>query len=173
MATFHALPQRAGARPCTTSTNPHRQLDGQPTDPDLRIELAERVFALPDVGERPSQVSVPGARALWLRADAPAGPSEAFMSGREFAHLHPGDDQSLHAMLPGELVSAAIATGWAEPHPVVRLGRLPSTAVMLYAPRDRAELEVVYGLVLASYLFAGGRNAALPSRGSGRREASG
>ena len=87
------------------------------------------------------------------------------MGGREFGHLHPGDDQSLHAMLPEELVQAAIAAGWAEPHPIARAGGLPRTAVMLYAPRDRAELEVVCGLVLASYRFAGGRNAASPTSG--------
>ncbi len=165
MATSGTLPQRAGERPHTTPTNPHRQLDDQPTDLAFGIELAQRVFALPDVEEGPSLVSVPGARALRLRADAPAGPPEAFMSGREFAHLHPGDDQSLHAMLPQGLVAAAVAAGWAEPHPVVRMGGLPDTAVMLYAPRDRAELEVIYGLVLASYHFAGGRDAASPSTG--------
>jgi hypothetical protein len=160
MAVCSALPRRGGGRPSTTPTNPHRQLDQQPTDPAIRAELARRVFALPDVAERPSLVSVPGARALWLRADAPVGPPEAFMSGREFAHLHPGDDQSLHAMLPEELVQAAIAAGWAEPHPVARTGGLPRSAVMLYAPRDQAELEIVCGLVLASYRFAGGRDAA-------------
>ena len=165
MATARTLPTRPGARPRTTPTNPHRQLDGQPIDPAMRTELARRVFALPDAEEGPSLVSVPGARALWLRAGVPAGPPEAFMSGREFAHLHPGDDQSLHAMLPQELARAAIAAGWAEPHPVVRLGALPDTAVMLYAPRDRAELEVVYDLVLASYQFAGGRDIAVPSPG--------
>jgi hypothetical protein len=84
------------------------------------------------------------------------------MSGREFAHGHRGDDLSLHAMLPPELVAAAITAGWAEPPPVTRLGGLPDTAVMLYVPRDRAELEVIYSLVLASYRFSGGR-AASPS----------
>jgi hypothetical protein len=87
------------------------------------------------------------------------------MGGREFAHLHPDDDQSLHAMLPGDLADAAITAGWAEPHPVARLGGLPDTAVMLYAPRDRAELEVVYSLLLASYRFAGGRDAGPPASG--------
>jgi Family of unknown function (DUF5519)/Mycothiol maleylpyruvate isomerase N-terminal domain len=163
------LPRRAGGRPSTTPTNPHQQLDQQPTDPALRAELARRVFALPDVEERPSVVSVPGARALSLRAEAPAGPPKAFMSGREFAHLHPGDDQSLHAMLPEELAQAAIAAGWAEPHPLARTGGLPRTAVMLYAPRDHAELGLVYALVLASYRFAGGRDVASATSGRAAR----
>ena len=101
-------------------------------------------------------VSVPGARALRLRDGVPAGPSGAFMIEREFAHLHPGTDQSLHAALPPDLAQDAIEAGWAELHPVARTGLIPPTTVMLYAPRDQDELEVVYGLVLASYRFAGG-----------------
>lgn len=151
------LPPRKGPRPATTPTNPHTQLDQQPDDLSIREELAQRVFALPDVVEQPSQVSVPGARALWLRDGAPAGPAEAFMIGREFAHLHPRQDASLHLTLPPNLVEAAIEAGWAELHPVARRGLIPRTTVMVYAPRNRDELEVVYGLVLASYRHAGGR----------------
>jgi hypothetical protein len=33
-------------------------------------------------------------------------------------------------------------------------GLIPSTAVMLYAPRDEAELEVVESLVQASHAYA-------------------
>jgi hypothetical protein len=54
MATPRGLPPRAGERPRTTPTNPHRQLDGQPTERTFRAELAARVFALPDVEARPS-----------------------------------------------------------------------------------------------------------------------
>jgi hypothetical protein len=79
------------------------------------------------------------------------------MIGREFAHLHPGADQSLHAILPADLAQGAIDAGWAELHPVARLGMIPPTTVMLYAPRDPEEMDIIYQLVLASYRFAGGR----------------
>ena len=79
------LPGRAGPRPATTPTNPHTQLDQQPTGPEQREMLAATVFALPGAVERPSAISVPGARALWL-AESAAGPPEAFMVGNEFAH---------------------------------------------------------------------------------------
>ena len=82
------LPKRSGSRPRTTPTNPHIQLEQNP-ERQVVEELARRVFALPGVEERPSAISVPGARALWLREDVPAGPREAFMVGREFAHIHP------------------------------------------------------------------------------------
>ena len=69
------LPPRAGARPRTTPTNPHTQLDQQPTDQRLADELARRAFALPGVVEEPSGISVPGARALVLAPNEPAGRS--------------------------------------------------------------------------------------------------
>jgi luciferase-like monooxygenase len=151
-----ALPTRAGKRPRTTPTNPHTQLDQQPAGTGVVEELARRVFALPGVVEEPSGISVPGARALVLGPGQPTGPPEAFLVGREFAHLHPAPDHSLHAMLPVDLAEAAVAAGWAEPHPVALRGLIPRTAVMLYAPRDDAELEVVVRLVRASHAFARG-----------------
>jgi hypothetical protein len=57
-------------------------------------------------------------------------------------------------MLPPEMARAAIDAGWAELHPVARMGLLPETAVMLYAPRDQAELAVVEQLIEASHRFA-------------------
>ena len=152
------LPRRQGPRPATTPTNPHTQLDQQPGDSRQRQRLATALFGLPGVIERPSRISVPGARALWLEEGA-AGPPEAFMVGVEFAHLHPGRDQSLHAMLPPELVDEAVETGWAEVHPVARRGLIPPNAVMLYAPRDDEEREVVEDLVRASHAFARGDQA--------------
>jgi len=148
------LPRRAGHRPRTTPTNPHTQLDQQPSEPSLADELARRVFTLPGVVEQPSQISVPGARAMTLGAGEPVGPQEAFMVGREFAHLHPAPDYSLHAMLPPDIIRKAIDAGWAEAHPVARMGLIPPTAVMLYAPRDEAELGVIETLVQASHAFA-------------------
>jgi hypothetical protein len=149
-----ALPVRAGPRPRTTPTNPHTQLDQQPTDTRFGQELARRAFALPGVVEEPSRISVPGARALVLAPGEPAGPPEAFLIDREFAHFHPAPDHSLHAMLPTQTVAEAVAAGWAEPHPVALRGLIPATAVMLYAPRDEDELEVIDGLVRAAHAFA-------------------
>lgn len=148
------LPHRSGPRPRTTPSNPHTQLDQQPGDPRLVEELARRIFALDGVREEPSRISVPGARALMLAEGEPAGPPEAFMVPGEFAHVHPSPDHSLHAMLPLDLAAAAIEAGWAEAHPVARMGLIPHTAVMLYAPRDEAELDVVESLVRASHAFA-------------------
>ena len=148
------LPERVGDRPRTTPTNPHTQLDQQPTDVRWVQELARRVFALPGVREEPSRISVPGARALILAPGEPTGPPEAFLIEREFAHLHPAPDHSLHAMLPLDVAGEAVDAGWAEAHPVALVGLIPRTAVMLYAARDEDELAVIETLVHASHAFA-------------------
>ena len=149
----HELPRREGPRPLTTPTNPHTQLDQNPGSPIVE-ELARRAFALPGVEERPSAISVPGARALWLSEGVPAGPGEAFMIGREFAHIHPMPDGSLHLALPPEIAEEAVEKGWAEQHPVARLGYIPANVVMVYAPRDERELDLVLGLVEESRRYA-------------------
>lgn len=150
-----ALVERRGPRPRTTPTNPHTQLDQQP--PAVMIDaLADALFALPRVREQPSAISVPGARALWLESADARGPREAFLIGREFAHLHPLPDGSLHVALPPIIASKAIARGWAEIHPVARTGLIPENVVMVYAPRDAAELGVVLALVRSALAFARG-----------------
>jgi hypothetical protein len=151
-----ALPRRAGPRPRTHHGLPHQQLDQQPSDETIRACLVAQVFALAGVVEAPSGISVAGARALVL-PDPSTGPPSAFFVGREFAHLHPPPDLSLHLTLPQRRAAEAIMAGWAEHHPLVIDGRLPPTVVMVYAPRDEAELDVVAGLVGESYRFARGQ----------------
>jgi hypothetical protein len=150
-----ALPPRRGPRPATTPSNPHTQLDQRPPARVIAA-LAENLFALPGVAEKPSAISVPGARALWLETADARGPREAFLIGREFAHVHPLPDGSLHVALPPSVVEDAIAQGWAEVHPVARMGLIPANVVMLYAPRDDAEAGVMLALVREALAFARG-----------------
>jgi hypothetical protein len=149
------LSARPGSRPRTTPTNPHVQLD-QNAPLELQELLFERARALPGVRVEPSMISVPGARAFVLGEDVAGGPTEAFMIGREFAHLHPPIDGSLHMMLPLELAEAVDLHGWGELHPVARMGVIPRTAMMVYGPRDDGELEDVWELLRASHAFASG-----------------
>lgn len=78
------------------------------------------------------------------------------MRGTEFAHLHPPDDGSLHLVLTEDHAQAVIEAGWGEFHPLVELGVMPPTTVMIYGPRDEEELEVVWNIVQASYFNARG-----------------
>jgi len=76
------------------------------------------------------------------------------MVEREFAHLHPADDGSLHMALPTEIVDRVIDNGWAEYHPLAGKYGLPTNIVMVYGPRDDGELEVVAALVAAAHAGA-------------------
>jgi hypothetical protein len=149
--------RRTGPRPATTPTNPHTQLTQNAPE-----DLQERVFALasslPGVVVGPSAVSVPGARAFHA-PDSPQTAPEAFMVEREFAHLHPPSDGSLHMALPPDIVDRAIENGWAERHPLAGRYGLPGNIVMVYGPRDEDELTVVEDLVRASHALAVPGNA--------------
>jgi Family of unknown function (DUF5519) len=119
--------------------------------------LQERVFALASsldgVVVGPSMVSVPGARAFHLPTCQPASDG-AFMIGREFAHIHPPSDGSLHMVLPPDVVERVIENGWAERHPLAGRYGLPANIVMVYGPRDADEVGTVADLVRASHSFA-------------------
>jgi hypothetical protein len=150
---FLAL-SRAGPRPRTTPTNPHTQLT-QNAPSDLQERVFEIASSMSGVVAGPSAVSVPGARAFHLPASAHDSP-EAFMVGREFAHLHPPSDGSLHLVLAPDVVDGVIENGWAERHPLAGRHGLPANIVMVYGPRDDQELGVVTDLVRASHAFAAG-----------------
>lgn len=147
------LPRRVGSRPLTHKGMPHAQIDIQPV-PEVNSELFRRAYSLPAVENRPTIISVPGARALWLQDGVPLAHPEVIVAGREFAHIHP--DGSLHASLPPERAREAIEAGWAEPHPIAHLlGN--EGLVMLYTPRTMEELDVIFQLIVDSYNFVTGR----------------
>jgi Family of unknown function (DUF5519) len=72
--------------------------------------------------------------------------------GREFAHLHPQQDGSLHMTLPAQIATEAYQNGWGEPHP-------RSGTPLIFAPRDQDELEVVWRLLRLSYEYAAGHRS--------------
>jgi phospholipase/carboxylesterase len=147
------FPRREGDRPETTDWEPHQQVTQHGAE-EIWDELYRRCFALPNVRDIESLISVPGARALWLDEAVEMGPKEAFIIEREFAHIHPKPDSSTHLHLPLEVAVFAISGGWAELHNVSWLGLAGAETVMLYAPRDEEELEIIWSLVEESYRFA-------------------
>jgi phospholipase/carboxylesterase len=132
---------------------PHAQIGVRP-DPQVNAELFRRAFSLPDVEDRPSVISVPGARALWLEESLPLARPDVIVAGREFAHIHP--DGSLHTSLPPERAQEAIEAGWAEIRPIAEyIGQ--DGLVMLYTPANMEELETIFQLVVDSYNYVTGR----------------
>ena len=158
-----ALANRRGSRPATTSQIPHSQIDQQPADNRYLTAVLDEAGSWPGVRSGESGISVEGAVALILAEDVATGPIEAFVVGREFCHGHAQGDYSLHLTLPVDLVPDVEAAGWTEPHFLVLTGRLPRTHVMLYAPRDESEVAVALAVVRASYDFARGSTAAVPT----------
>jgi len=148
------LRRRPGPKPVTQGPVPHRQVD-QHAAVDMWDALHARCFSLPDVTEHESLVvDAPGAKALWLDAAVAIGPEDAFIAEREFAHMHARPDSSLHLQLPAELAALAVDGGWAELHTLVWLGFTGPQALMIFAPRDEDELDVVWSLVVESYRYA-------------------
>jgi phospholipase/carboxylesterase len=152
------LPTRRGPRPDVSWSIPQQQAsDTAPVD--VQERLWARIASLPGVSTGASRISVPGARGLVLRGSD--GPDEAFLvpEVREFAHLHPQHDGSLHLALPVAQAAEVVARGWGTPHPWAG-SRLAAGFTMVFGPRDAEELDVVAGIVAASHAFASGPAAA-------------
>ena len=142
------FPMRTGPAPQVIGSSPHAQRS-QIAPVMLQEELWLRMRSLPFTYMAPTLVSVSHARALHLADGFGRAPAARFQKGREFAHLHPHHDGSLHLSLPRSAVNAALRGGWGVPHPV-------QDSFLVYGPRDRAELEVVWQLVQMSYEWAMG-----------------
>ena len=151
--------KRPGPRPDTTDRLPHSQLTQHGPDHIVQA-LHDWCFALPQVANEHSAISVPGARALVLHEGTVCN-HDAFMVGREFAHIHPHPDSgSMHIKLSAEDAAAVVAAGWGEDHYLVTQGHYPPGLIMVFSPRDEAELEVVKKIVTRSYEFATGASLA-------------
>ncbi|MEM7298256.1 MAG: phospholipase [Bacteroidota bacterium] len=155
--TLENLPTRAGERPATTNTNPHTQLNQQPSDLSHVEVLKEWAFKLSNIERRPSAISVPGAVAMCMDDAHTCDSCNAFMIGTEFAHFHPAPDHSMHLGLPKSDAEIIIDQGWGEWHPLIKRGFLPPNIIMMYAPRNEGELEVAKFILGRSYDYAQGR----------------
>lgn len=153
------LTTRPGKKPETTGRLPHSQLT-QHGPGHIIDKLHEWCFSLPSVANEPSGISVPGARALIMHESIECN-HEAFMIGREFAHIHPHPDNgSMHVKLSGEDAEEVTTKGWGEDHYLVTQGQYPKGLIMVFSPRDDHELEAVKTIVKKSYEYATGE--ALP-----------
>ncbi len=148
------LPMRQGEPPEVSVTTPQQQ-QSQNAPAELQEALFSRIVTVDGVATAPSVVSVAGARAFVVESEEARGPSEAFIvpDVGEFAHLHPRYDGSLHLVLPTPLAFDALLKGWGVAHPLAGI-RLTPGMVMIFGPRDPAELEIVTGIVRASHAFA-------------------
>jgi len=154
----HGLPRREGEKPLTRKGMPHQQISQNPPAKIYNM-LAQLLFSIPDVEEEMSLISVPGARALWLVSEDAS--DDVFMVGREFAHLHPPHDGSMHLMAPSDWLDEILEKGWGEKHPLAGI-MIPDNAIMLYAPRNEEEVNIIYNIALLSYWMAKGEKIPRP-----------
>ncbi|GKZ34558.1 hypothetical protein AbraIFM66950_004871 [Aspergillus brasiliensis] len=94
----------------------------------------------------------------------------------EVCHAHPSDG-SLHLTLHPADVKAVIERGWGQRHPLTReswwwcyLRTVPTGFVMIYAPRNREELECVLKIIRAAAWWVSGEELVqqkTPKRGEG------
>ncbi|MFR9805908.1 luciferase family protein [Pseudonocardia sp. RS010] len=145
------LPERAGEPPDTTLGLPQLPLGPPGT---RQAALWDRIRGLGREG--PAVIGPAGTRALFL--DGPADPAAVVHPAQnELVHLHP--DGSLHLALPDALLYDALGKGWALAHPLAGV-RLAAGLVLVPAPRDDAEVEVVAALVTAAHRAATGGGSA-------------
>jgi Family of unknown function (DUF5519) len=149
------LPGRKGVRPRTGPSIPHQQLS-QIAPIELQDVVWERMNTLEHIVTGQSYVSMPDSKALHILPMYAKGPEQAFFAGTEFAHLHGPSDGSLHLTLSPKDIVEVLAKGWGESHPLARRMSKPGL-VMVFGPRDKAELEIVWEIIQRSYA-----NAATP-----------
>jgi len=145
------LPKRNGEPPKTGAQPP--QLQYSDTSPRVVYDtMADWFFStFPHTREEPTRISVPTSRALWLD-EAVAAKPEAFMpppGSREFAHLH--KDGSFHLVMSETDEQEIINKGWGLPHMWKDRG---VNEILVYAPRNQAEIETLKPVIEASYRFA-------------------
>lgn len=103
---------------------------------------------------RPSCLEDPQFDAVWLKSSGRNGISPEFagLARGEVTHVHP--EGSSHLTLSPRDAALVLERGWGQRHPLSGVrGMLPWTYVLVYAPRDKHELEVWKRLVQASCSF--------------------
>ncbi|MBE3596927.1 MAG: hypothetical protein IMW86_07805 [Hydrogenibacillus sp.] len=149
------LPKRKGKRPQIDIRYPCPQTE-DPSPEMIRQTLLARACRLPGVTCRPTEMRVPGGTALVMEEELAEGQPEAYIFRREFAIVR--SDGSVHLPLLPEWGEHVLRQGWATIHPVARYlaGALPPQNLIVYAPRDDKELDVIWRIVQAGYFYARG-----------------
>lgn len=156
-----SLSGREGERPrIAPQPVPHRQLS-QINEQGLRDVMIQSVeeFAAkyPDTLEYAISHTELHNQALWV-ADVNDYNAHSNNNG-EIAHVHVGDG-SVHVILSPSDAKVVMDSGWGELHPLSSAGLMSSnTYMMIYAPRDISEIEVVKKIVRAGAVFALGVGA--------------
>jgi hypothetical protein len=156
---FHsdsALPQRKGERPLIQGIAPQRQ-QTQTSSASVYKQLVEKLNALAEEprNQLMERTSCFEKNSSGLFTSIPITRT----CGGEICHAHPSDG-SMHLTLHPSDAKLMLENGWGERHPLARGGWcrrfVPKEFVLVYAPRDEAEIEVVMKIVAASIWWVSG-----------------
>ncbi|WP_182489345.1 hypothetical protein [Microcella alkalica] len=150
------LVQRTGRPPMMALDGPAWQLD-QRSVPTTWVAVWDALRSGPGVIAGPSALGAPGSRAVLVPSVINPEPGTSLAPGGhalEPAHLHSPADTSMHVVLPAERAALVVAQGWGIACPRAVHG----TEVILFGPRDEAELDVVSALARESVRWSLARN---------------
>ncbi|KAL5120237.1 hypothetical protein ACEQ8H_001795 [Pleosporales sp. CAS-2024a] len=169
LTTGQQLPRRKGARPVIAGIAPQRQKTQQ-SNAGVYAQLVGRMDALvADPRNRLAQrTSCFEKYSMALFATTPIVGTR----GGEICHAHPSDG-SMHMTLHPSDAKILLEQGWGERHPLARGGWcrrfVPKEFVLVYAPRDDAEVDIVLTIVAASIWWVSGINVLSDELGQTRR----
>jgi hypothetical protein len=146
------LPMRKGGRPKTIIGPLHIQCNEHGQRKYLN-QLLNDVLSWPYIEPRSKSLNHLDRVSIRLQEIAATDDLSAFIHDTEFARVLL-EAPTIIMVLPLVCAHWAIVKGWAEPHYLQSFGLVPAGTVIVYTPRNRAELEVCYSLFFESYYFA-------------------
>jgi len=169
--TASSLPTRKGTKPLIRGIAPQRQ-QTQKSGQAVYACLVAKIKGL---------ARIPGNRLLERTSCFEKHSSGLFTSvpitrtcGGEICHAHPSDG-SMHMTLHPADANLLIEMGWGERHPLARGGWcrnfVPREFMLVYAPRDEAEVEVVAKVIAAGIWWVSGVDVNGDAEGPRRKSA--
>jgi hypothetical protein len=150
-----SLIERIGQAPQIGQTPPQLQFSDK-SPRDIYQKFHDWMFStFPKVRKEPTRISVPTSIAMWLDENEDVGHIDAFMppsGGREFTHIHL--DGSFHTVVSADVENEIITKKWGVRHMYYDQG---VKEVLVYAPRNKEEIEIVKTIVIKSYEYATGK----------------
>jgi hypothetical protein len=153
-----AVAQRRGERAQIVRQYPCVQVT-QADDREAQDNVLGLVAGWAGVNIADPRQTIAGCRALVLDERLAEGQGEAFIMGREFAHVRA--EGSVHTALAPEWAEPLMQKGWGQIHPLALYGLIQPQSLVFYAPRDDDELDVTERILLAAYSYACGRSVEL------------
>ncbi|KAI8936511.1 hypothetical protein NX059_006916 [Plenodomus lindquistii] len=167
--TDDALPKRLGSQPKVQGIAPQRQ-QTQKSSGKIYARLVEKIKGLAAETENQlvERTSCFEKHSSGLFTTVPITRT----CGGEICHVHPSDG-SMHLTLHPADANLLMRKGWGERHPLARGGWcrrfVPREFMLVYAPRDEAEVEIVARVIAAGVWWASGIDVTGDDEGSRRR----